>query len=73
MPASIAATAWVILRVTKVSPVIRETSDEGRPIVVSQPDSEQAQAYRRIAVRIAEKVDAALGAAGRKPPKIVIH
>ncbi len=53
--------------------VIRETSDEGRPIVVSQPDSEHAQAYRRIAVRIAEKVDAALGAAGRKPPKIVIH
>jgi ATP-binding protein involved in chromosome partitioning len=53
--------------------VIRETSDEGRPIVVSQPDSEHAQAYRRIAVRIAEKVDTALGAAGRKPPKIVIH
>ena len=53
--------------------VIRETSDEGRPIVVSQPDSELAQAYRRIAVRIAEKVDATLGAAGRKPPKIVIH
>jgi nitrogenase subunit NifH len=31
---------------------IRETADGGRPIVVSKPDSPQAQAYRDIALKI---------------------
>jgi len=52
---------------------IRETSDGGTPIVVSQPDSEHSKAYRRIADRVWEKVEAALGAGGRQAPKIVIQ
>ena len=52
---------------------IRETSDGGTPIVVSQPDSEHAKAYRRIADRVWEKVTATLGTGGRQAPKIVIQ
>ena len=50
--------------------VIRETSDSGRPIVASAPDSEQAKAYRAIADKVAAKIDAAL--AGSRPPRIVV-
>ncbi|XP_020629222.1 iron-sulfur protein NUBPL-like [Orbicella faveolata] len=35
---------------------IRETSDSGKPIVVSQPDSPQTSAYKAIASRILEKL-----------------
>jgi len=52
---------------------IRETSDAGRPIVVSHPESEHANAYRRIADRIWQKVEAELGSGGRQAPKIVIQ
>ncbi len=52
---------------------IRETSDGGRPIVVSQPDSEEAKIYRRIAASVADKIDAALGGEARAAPKIVIQ
>jgi ATP-binding protein involved in chromosome partitioning len=50
---------------------IRETSDEGRPIVVSAPDSLLAEAYRAIAARVQAK----LGAAGveRKAPRITVE
>ncbi|HKW54622.1 MAG TPA: iron-sulfur cluster carrier protein ApbC, partial [Stellaceae bacterium] len=48
---------------------IRETSDEGRPIVVAQPDSTNAQIFRDMASRIAEK----LGSARRAAPKIVVE
>jgi ATP-binding protein involved in chromosome partitioning len=51
---------------------IRETSDGGQPIVVSQPDSEHAKAYRRIADRVWEKVEAQLAGA-RPAPKIVVQ
>lgn len=36
---------------------IRETSDSGQPIVVSEPDSPQAQAYRSIARKISQKLE----------------
>ncbi len=49
---------------------IRETSDAGRPIVVSDPDSALAKTYRAIAARIAEKIDAA---SARVAPSIVIQ
>ena len=50
---------------------IRETSDSGRPIVVSKPDSAHAQAYRQIAERVALKI---AGQAGeRAAPRIVIQ
>jgi len=35
---------------------IRSCADEGRPIVVSRPDSPQAEAYRRLADEIAKKL-----------------
>ena len=49
--------------------LIRETSDDGRPIVVSHPESEHAQTFLRIAARLAEK----LGSARRQAPKIVVE
>jgi len=52
---------------------IRETSDGGRPIVVSQPDSEHAKAYRRIADRIWQKVEEITGAGARQAPRIVMQ
>jgi ATP-binding protein involved in chromosome partitioning len=53
--------------------VIRETSDAGTPITVTQPESPHAIAYRRVADRVAEKVLAASGDAGRQAPRIVIQ
>ncbi len=50
--------------------VIRETSDGGRPIVVSHPDSPHSKAFRDMADSIWEKVD---GAVGRTMPKIVMQ
>ncbi len=51
---------------------IRETSDGGRPIVVAEPDGAHATAYRDIAGRILDRLDA--GPAGSKPaPEIVIR
>jgi ATP-binding protein involved in chromosome partitioning len=52
---------------------IRETSDGGQPIVVSQPENPHAQVYRAIAARVWEKVSAALGDTRRQPPRIVIQ
>ncbi|MGK9170775.1 iron-sulfur cluster carrier protein ApbC [Inquilinus limosus] len=49
---------------------IRETSDSGRPIVVSAPDSPHAEAYRAIAARVWEKLRAGSGPAA---PRIVIE
>jgi ATP-binding protein involved in chromosome partitioning len=37
---------------------IRETSDQGTPIVVSQPDSAEAQAFMNIAAGVTAKLDA---------------
>ncbi|MFN4311914.1 MAG: iron-sulfur cluster carrier protein ApbC [Ferrovibrio sp.] len=50
---------------------IRETSDGGAPIVASQPDSEEAKAYRAIAAKVAEKLDR--DAASSRMPKITIQ
>lgn len=52
---------------------IRETSDSGRPIVVSQPDSAQAKTYRAIADRVWEKVSQVLAARETSTPKIVVQ
>jgi ATP-binding protein involved in chromosome partitioning len=51
---------------------IRETSDSGRPIVASDPDSPHAQVFRRMAARVWEKI-VGPGAARRAPPRIVIE
>ncbi|MDP6952064.1 MAG: iron-sulfur cluster carrier protein ApbC [Alphaproteobacteria bacterium] len=49
---------------------IRETSDDGRPIVVSHADSRHAQAFRDIAAKISAKL---AGGAARAAPKIVVE
>jgi ATP-binding protein involved in chromosome partitioning len=52
---------------------IRETSDDGRPIVVSQPESAHAKTYQAIAARVWDKVAAILGDTRRQAPRIVIQ
>ena len=50
---------------------IRETSDGGKPIVVSDPASEHAKAYRAIADKVWAKVSGA--GAGRAAPRILVQ
>jgi ATP-binding protein involved in chromosome partitioning len=49
---------------------IRETSDGGQPIVVSQPQSPHAAAYRDIAHKVWAKLS---GAQPRQGPRIVVQ
>ena len=51
---------------------IRETSDEGRPITVSQPGSPYAQTFRDIAAKVWEKVGGDVPAR-RAAPRIVVE
>ena len=48
---------------------IRETSDDGRPIVAAEPDGAHAQSYRAIARAVMARLD---GTPQRAAPKIVI-
>jgi len=50
---------------------IRQTSDDGRPIVATEPDGVHAKDYVEIARTIWSAV--ASGAASRPPPHIVIE
>lgn len=52
--------------------VVRETSDEGKPIVATEPDSEIAKAYRQIAERAWTELERQK-AAHRQAPKIVME
>lgn len=52
---------------------IRETSDAGRPIVATAPDSAEAKPYLEIAARIAAKLNAPSQGDGRKAPRISIE
>ena len=49
---------------------IRETSDGGRPIVVSRPDSQHARTFRAMAARVMERL--APGAELRRPPPRIV-
>ncbi|HVC56052.1 MAG TPA: Mrp/NBP35 family ATP-binding protein [Stellaceae bacterium] len=51
---------------------IRETSDDGRPITISQPDSAYAQTFRDIAARVWQKVSGETPAR-RAAPRIVVE
>ncbi len=51
---------------------IRETSDAGRPLVVSEPNGPQAAVYREVAKRVWEELGRARGT-DRPPPRIVIE
>jgi len=50
---------------------IRETSDQGTPIIAAAPASGEAQAFMAIAAKVAAKLDPAAGI-GRPAPKIVV-
>ena len=50
---------------------IRITADDGRPIVVSQPNHPMAEAYRQLALTVRDKLAALQGGSVRKFPKIV--
>ena len=52
---------------------IRETSDGGKPIVVSEPESEHAKAYCAIADKVWDSIGRTLGAQNQAAPKIVIQ
>jgi ATP-binding protein involved in chromosome partitioning len=52
---------------------IRETSDGGRPIVASQPDSAIAKVYRGIAAKVQVKIEQALARSAQTTPRIVIQ
>jgi ATP-binding protein involved in chromosome partitioning len=53
---------------------IRETSDDGRPITVSSPDSPYAQTFRAIAARVWEKVSGETETPARRTaPRIVVE
>jgi ATP-binding protein involved in chromosome partitioning len=49
---------------------IRDTSDAGKPITATQPDSKHAEAFRAIAAKVWAKVSSD---GARKPPKIVVQ
>jgi len=51
---------------------IRETSDAGRPVVASDPDSEHARIYRHIAEKVMEGLQEG-GAGARQAPRIVVE
>ena len=51
---------------------IRTTSDSGRPIVVTQPQSPHAESYRQIAAGLIDKATSAVSGAGRAQPRIVM-
>ncbi len=53
--------------------VIRETSDNGNPIVVSDPESDHAKAYRAIGAETWKKIEAALAKSQAAAPKIMVH
>jgi ATP-binding protein involved in chromosome partitioning len=50
---------------------VRETSDAGRPIVVSAPHDPVAEAYRGLALTVRDKLRAQQGANARAFPRIV--
>ena len=52
---------------------IRETSDGGRPIVVSDPESDNAKRFRAIADKVWESLAAGKAGAAKAPPRIVIQ
>jgi len=52
---------------------IRETSDGGRPIVISDPENAHSKAFCAIADRIWDKLDGGADAPGRAMPNIVMQ
>jgi ATP-binding protein involved in chromosome partitioning len=53
--------------------IIRETSDDGRPIVFSQPNSAHSKAYTAIAEKVWEKVEQVVASKDAQAPNILIQ
>ncbi len=53
--------------------VIRERSDSGAPVVVSEPDGQAAAAYRAIAEKVLERLRAETARTGKAGPAIVFE
>ena len=51
---------------------IRETSDEGRPIVAADPEGEHARAYMAIAARVWGHLEGSVAARAATAPRIVV-
>lgn len=52
---------------------VRETSDEGRPITATSPDSKPAQAFREIAAGAWAEIERASGRGMRPPELAIVH
>ncbi|MCB2099851.1 MAG: iron-sulfur cluster carrier protein ApbC [Rhodobacterales bacterium] len=52
---------------------IRTTSDGGNPIVVSEPESEHAKAYKAIAAKVWDKICAVLESKATSAPRIMVQ
>jgi ATP-binding protein involved in chromosome partitioning len=52
---------------------IRETSDAGTPVVVSNPEGAAAQTYRAIATRVWQELEIVRGKGARGAPAIVFE
>jgi ATP-binding protein involved in chromosome partitioning len=52
---------------------IREMSDAGTPVVISNPDGPQAKVYREIAAKVWDQLASAKSNPGRKAPAIVFE
>ena len=52
---------------------IRTTSDGGNPIVVSEPESEHAKAYKAIATKVWDKICAVLESKATSAPRIMVQ
>jgi ATP-binding protein involved in chromosome partitioning len=52
---------------------IRERSDAGTPVVVVDPESEHARAFKDIAARVHDRLQQESASSARKPPAIVIE
>jgi len=52
---------------------IRASSDEGRPVVATEPDSAEAKIYRGIAANVWERLQQEKGAAEAAVPSIVFE
>lgn len=51
---------------------IRETGDEGVPVVAAEPDGPHAGAFRDIAERVRLKIEERLSGKVRPPPRIIV-
>jgi ATP-binding protein involved in chromosome partitioning len=52
---------------------IRETSDSGRPVVVSDPDGPHARIYKDIAAKVRDALEQRRAAPHKAPPRIVVE